>query len=179
MRLQTDDLAINECGGLVLIKHNGKEVLCLKTFQSAINMQSSEKYYAVLKWQGKGRNSAKEIKLKVKKRLIETDGDMACYVIKTRKSFFNSLEKKLMKVAPYQAEFRKASSFKVIASHNEVYKAWIDIDCNALLIHGKQEHEELKGCPVYNENMEVVGLIKGNRKESEWSIAWFNAIQGM
>ena len=173
MEIQVGKMGLHGAGCLVISRYNGKDVLCLKTFQDLIDLESSETYYGVLRWDGESRCKAMKIKFKVKKRIVESDGETASYLVKAGP--FKRWKKKLIKVAPYQAKFNGESGFHVLTHEKDIVKAALDESSgNAIYLQSGAKGQILKGCPVYNENMEVIGLVRKNMKRLNWDVKWLN-----
>ena len=126
-----------------------------------------------MRWQKERRNKTNTIKFEVKKQIIETNGELASFVIK--KSGLSLWRKSVLKVTPYQGRNIEGADLSIITKEDVPVKVFLDYDTKC--VHGRINRGVVKGCPVYNENMDVVGLVNENVTDSEWDVEWLDSSQ--
>ena len=177
--IQADNRLLDGVGCLVKTVHKGKEVLCLKTFEDLIDLKSSSTYHGTLKWQDADDCVPTEIRFEIDKHVLEQNGETASYLIKID----GNCEHGLLKIAPQQTNtfiFNDKCSFFVITRKNEVIEAAVD-NINHGAVCFKRwliQTEVARGCPIYNQEMQVVGLVKSKVLGVLWNAEWTILKQG-
>jgi len=173
VRIIRDDKALDVNGCLVKYSDNGRTQLCMNTFVEAIDCHSKAAYYGVVNWKCEGSARETEIKFEVKKQMVESDGEKASYCIKLDKK----LKKELLHVVPVQSHsFFIESALFIVTHKNEIIEAAMDkIDNTAIQLKDFRVPRSLmKGCPIYDVDMKVVGLVKDKKLGVIWNASWFS-----
>ena len=178
--IKRDDKILDQAGCLVKHKCNGRTKLRLVTSQETINLRLNAKFFGVLKWQEDPNSTAKEIEFKVKSRVVESDGETAFYPIKLNKKLKKKLNPKAQELNRNFA-FNDSSTFHVITCDNEIIEASIDrVDLNTISMKLFTLPEpQLQGCPIYDESMKLVGLVKSKMLGEIWNVSWIHLKAGM
>ena len=178
VRIIKGSKALGIAGCLVKCTHNGRTRLYLKTFIECIDCQSKAPYYGALKWQSEGDTAAREIEFKVKKSVLGSDGETAFYGIKLNKK----LKKELIKAVPVQTSiFFLENALCVITHTSETIKATVDKVDNASIQFktSRLPISLMKGSPIYDEEMRIVGLVKNKKLGDIWNASWVKQPSGM
>ena len=173
VRIIRDDRALDVNGCLVKYSDNGRTQLCMNTFVEAIDCHSKAAYYGVVNWKCEGSARETEIKFEVKKQMVESNGEKASYCIKLDKK----LKKELLHVVPVQSHsFFIESALFIVTHKNEIIEAAMDkIDNTAIQLKDFRVPRSLmKGCPIYDADMKVVGLVKDKKLGVIWNASWFS-----
>ena len=176
--IMQDGRALDVNGCLVKNNDNGRTRFCLNTFMEAIDCQSKVSYYGMVNWKCEGSAQETKIKFKVKNRMVESDGEKASYFIKLDKH----MEKELLPMVPVQNDiFLSKSTLYIITHNNEIIEAAIDkIDNRAIQLKDSRVPRSLtKGCPIYDADMTVIGLVKDKKLGVIWNASWFSQSNGM
>ena len=165
----------NKVGSLVLCKYNGIDVPCVKTFQDFINLESPGKYYGIVE------NQMKTIRFEVKKKIIAVDGEMASYEIKLGK--MSGLRKHLCTIAHREAVLSNHPDAYIVSERGESFKAhvvkWRHNGNFGICLERGVREDLPKGCPVYDKENQMIGLIKNKIYGILWSVNWVHASQCM
>ena len=172
------DKVVDVDGCLVKITRNRRTLLRLKTFSECIDCQSKAPYYGVLKWQRESYTPAREVKFKIKKRIVESDGETAYYPVKLEKYLKNEL---LPEISAQTTIFKSNDSLSVITHRNEIIRATVDnIDHTAIQLKQSRLPKSLrKGCPIYDADMRLIGLVKDKKLGVIWNASWIKKSSGM
>lgn len=175
VNLQQGGRPIDGVGSLVLTASEGDALLCLKTFKDLIDLNSPEKCHGSLSWENESHCSLKVVQFEVDKRIIEVDGETATYPVKLA----NELRRDLAKEVSYQKIAVGENSFYIATADNKIIKASRDkINSNAICLQEWLQQKTLvKGCPVYNEDGQIVGLVRNKLIGVIWKVEWINVLR--
>lgn len=163
----------NSAGSLLLSRHKGKDVLCMKTFIEFIDLESPSKYYGTLE------NQMKTVKFEVKRRIIGVDGDIASFEVKFAK--LGTARKQFCTIAPKEGTVGSNPDVYIVSERGEDFIAhivkWRNNSDLAVCLERGIRDDLPKGCPVYDNENQVIGLIKYKIYGSLWAVKWFSTWQ--
>ena len=178
VNIKRDYVILDVAGCLVKRRYKGKDQLCLKTYKDTIDCQSKASYSGILNWQSESCALTWNLDFKVKKRMIEKDGDLACFLIKLEKQ----LKREIMQVLPEQSSTSLSNRvLYIITRQNEVVEVIVTRkDHNS--IHLKPSIAStsvIRGCPIYDEQMNMIGLVESEISQNIWNVSWGSMQRGM
>ena len=171
-----DGKRLDVTGCLVKCKNKGKDELCLNTYREVIDCESKYSYSGTLDWKCEGCTLT--VPFKVKKRIIECDGEKASFLIKLD----TQLKKDIMQVVPEQSStFLSNKVLYVITRENEVIEATVTKeDHNSVKLKPSMASTSvIKGCPIYDAQLKMIGLVKSKICQKTWSVSWVSLQHGM
>lgn len=162
--------SVEGAGTLVLKRRDGKDVICLKTLQNVIDVSSFYDYRCILRIQQKQPIGETVVDFSVKKKLIEREGDIVTFPIDVQKEW----RKVLLKETPLQKQLVDETRFYVITTKSGIISASKDrIRPDAICLQQwSLQKDVVAGFPVYNDAMDVVGLVKEKVLGNIWSVHW-------
>ena len=174
----TSPILAHNVGSLVICRYDGKDVLCVKTFLGLINLELPGVYFGILE------HHKKTSKFEITKEIIAVDGELASFAINCNRKF--GLKKYLRSVAPYEGTLCNEPHAYVITGKGEKIRVKParcrtvqDIDQCGVTIDIELEKELPKGCPIYNKENKVIGLIRCKNHGILWFVSWFNESKRM
>lgn len=157
-------------GSLVLRRYAGKDVPCVRTFLDLIDLESPAKYYGIVEHQ------MKTMRFELKKKIIAVDGEIAVFEIKLGR--MNGLKSQMTKIAPREATLSGNPDAYIVNERGESFKAhivkWRNNDDLAVCLERGKREDLPKGCPIYDNKNQVIGLIKRKIYGSLWAVKWCN-----
>ena len=160
-------------GSIVYCRYDGSYILCVKTFQEFIDLKLPGKYYGILQLQ------KKKIRFEIKKKIIAVDGEMASYAVKC--GTVNGLKKYLSSIAPHEGILCSNADACIMTERGESIKAYVvrfkpasGKDTFGVNLERGMMEDLPKGCPIYNKQNQVIGLIKRKNYGILWFVKWFH-----
>ena len=160
-------------GSIVLCRYDGSYVLCVKTFQDLIDLKLPGKYYGIL------QDKQRRIRFEIKKKIIAIDGEMVSYAVKCKA--MNGLKRYLHSIAPHEGVLCSKPDAYIMTERGESIKAYAvrfspdsGKDHFGVYLERGMMEDLPKGCPVYNRENQVIGLIKSKNYGILWFVKLFN-----
>ena len=182
--IKRDGKTLDRAGCLVKCRRNGRRCLCLRTFKDVFHPRLQAVYYGVLKLEEDSSSTeedlsstASEVEFRVRKRIIESDEETACYQIILNRKLQNRLIQKVPDLNR-SSVFNDKSVFYVATCDGKVIEASFDEGAIFLKLSTLSE-SVLQGCPIYDANMQVVGLVNRKNDGAKWSVSWVTLRSGM
>ena len=176
VHIASDGKRLDVTGCLVKCKYKGKDELGLKTYRKAIDCESKSSYSGTLEWQCEGCSLT--VTFKVKKIVMECDGEKASFLVKLD----TQLKNDIMQVVPEESStFLSNKVLYVITRENEVIEATVTRnDHNSIKLKpSKTSASVIKGCPIYDAQMKMIGLVKSKIFQKTWSVSWVSLQNGI
>ena len=160
-------------GCLVLCRYNGKDILCVRTYLKFIELEDPAQYFGTL------QSQMKTSKFEITKEIVAVDGKMASFAIKCKGRY--GLKKYLRSIAPHEGALCNESDAYIVTERGESIRAF---PVKFKPLKGKNRFgvylergmmEDLpKGCPIYNKENKVIGMIKCKNYGILWFVSWFH-----